>query len=100
MHPACELCGGACCESFVVPVELGLVSPDTRRWLRMRGRFEAAGLRVNAACENLEGGRCAVHASRPQVCREYEVGGVACRAAVRARRSEWRDIFRGFDGGA
>lgn len=85
---ACDLCAGSCCESMVVPVELGMLSSQDKRFFRLRGDFEAGGLRVDAACRALgSDGRCTVYASRPEACRTYEVGSPACRAAVAARRS-------------
>lgn len=83
----CDLCAGACCETLVVPVELGMLSQQDRRFFRLRGDFEAGGVRVDARCRALGAdGRCTVYESRPEACRTYEVGSPACVAAVRARR--------------
>ena len=91
----CDVCKGACCETLVLPVELGLMSNQDRRFFRLRGDFEPGGLRVDAACRQLVDGRCGVYETRPEACRTYEVGSSACRAAVRARRPEIADAIEG-----
>lgn len=86
-HPACELCRGACCETLSVPLNVGTLSNDSRRYFRMRGRIEGSTLRLDAPCQALTGeGTCGVYSTRPQGCKDYVVGGDACVAAVRAQR--------------
>lgn len=92
----CDLCRGACCETLVLPVELGLMSQQDKRFFRLRGDFEPGGLRVDAPCRQLtDEGRCGIYQSRPDACRTYEVGSPACRAAVRARRGDLAPVIEG-----
>lgn len=72
----------------MVPVELGLLSQQDKRFFRLRGDFESNGVRVDARCRALgTDGRCTTYETRPEACRTYEVGSEACRRAVLARRS-------------
>lgn len=90
MHPACAICRGACCETVVIPL------PEPRHMTRgmwellmLRGDLTpgGGGVRLDAPCRHLtRAGKCGIHDDRPQVCRDYKVGGPACRAAVRDRR--------------
>lgn len=94
MNPACALCRGACCSTVVIPNEafIGEV-PVT---FRLRGTQEADGFRLDAACRHLSRkGLCRIHDDKPQLCREYEVGSAACRAAVASQRPMIADrIYR------
>jgi Fe-S-cluster containining protein len=88
MHPACEACAGACCESFTIPLDMAddkAVDYATARGQveRLRGRNV---LRIEARCPNLSAGSCAIHATRPAICEDYRVGGPECIAAIRSRR--------------
>lgn len=81
----CELCGGACCETVFFTMPEG-ASID-RDWVRTRGMIpHPEGVEVPLPCPRLENGRCTCYTYRPDVCREYEVGGVACRTVVARRR--------------
>ena len=72
--PRCRSCGGECCRSFVsVPInwaeyerlrELGA----QRLVLSLRGDHR---LVIDGACEFLVGGRCAIYADRPELCRRF-----------------------------
>ena len=86
MHPACQLCRGACCESIVLPA---LPPGDEGRWLGYHGRpLEGGAYEIPVPCTRLDScGSCMIHASRPSVCRTYQVGGPACRATIARRRS-------------
>ena len=83
----CDGCGGACCR-FVV-VAIGDMTPDQRRWAEMRGPLDFAHggallWRLPVACPHLTAeGRCDSYADRPDVCREFEVGGKLCKAAMK-----------------
>lgn len=83
MNAACQLCGGACCESLVVtppPTEEG-------RWLGYHGAtIEGGGIEIESPCNQLCAGRCGIHAHRPRPCVDYAVGSLACRATVLRRR--------------
>lgn len=82
MNPACALCRGACCETVMLPIE-GEV-PVT---LLLRGHQEADGFRLTSPCRHLSRkGLCRIHDDKPLLCREYEVGGEGCRAAVLSQR--------------
>lgn len=104
MHPACQLCRGACCESLV----LNLPPTDSGSWLALHGLPvnppedgvhrtnpgpAAAGngglglYEIEARCSKLSScGRCTIHATRPEHCKTYAVGGADCRATVARRR--------------
>ncbi len=94
----CDTCGGACCR-FVV-VAIGELTADQRRWAEMRGpvdfAYKGAFLwRLPVACQNLaEDGMCRIYASRPDVCREFEVGGELCKKA-RGYRGETKETDNG-----
>lgn len=86
-HPACELCKGSCCETLSVPLQVGKLSNDDRRYFRMRGKLEGSTLRIQSRCEALTGeGTCGIYSARPEVCRTYVVGSDACVAAIKAQR--------------
>ena len=86
-HPACDLCKGACCETFVVPISWQRLPPDISRWLIMHGEPTLNGIRVNSPCRALgEDGKCSIYETRPTVCDEYPVGGPACKQAIATRR--------------
>ena len=87
MHPACQLCRGACCSSIVLPIDVTVVPREVAVMLTLRGSQEADGFRLDAPCRHLSRkGLCKIHPDKPQVCRDYPVGGEGCRAAVRANR--------------
>lgn len=46
--------------------------------LRTKGRQQAGSAGDDPACVFLDGKRCTVYEARPQVCRDYPVGGAAC----------------------
>ncbi len=90
MNPACELCRGACCESIVV------ASPktDEGRWLAYHGAELTDGkTEIAAPCSKLCDGKCTVWKNRPMPCVIFEVGGADCRATVKRRRENWREII-------
>ena len=95
MHAACELCRGACCETMVIPIRREEMSNDEAVWIGMRGKVIDDSVVLRCACSNLaEDGSCGIYATRPQVCRTYEVGGPECRTTVRLfRRAQAADIF-------
>lgn len=98
MTSPCELCRGACCESFAVP--LPYPAPvEFNRWAKLRGEVVGHHLRVEVPCTALtDDGACGIYKSRPQPCKDYPMGGPACRQAVRDRRSDRADeIFASMD---
>ena len=91
---ACELCGGACCESLVLPVRDDLAG----QWFRARGiEIEPGLVEVEQRCKFLQDGRCVIYRERPYACAGYEAGGENCRATVKRRRRNWREIFAQMD---
>lgn len=95
MKTSCEICRGACCESIVV----NLPATDEGAWLGLHGE-SIGGQRVEIAapCRKLTAcGSCSIHASRPDHCRAYVVGGADCRETVRRRRpADAAEIFAAF----
>jgi hypothetical protein len=81
----CATCKGACCESFAIPLPPD-PGPDVVRWLGYRGEIHHRALRIELPCSMLSDGACTIWTSRPQPCRDYLVGGSACRDAIAARR--------------
>ena len=81
---ACDLCRGACCESWLVPVD---GEGPAKEWLLARGRqIKPRTVEVETVCPQLRDGRCSIYATRPKVCELYRVGGPVCRETVRRRR--------------
>lgn len=91
---ACAICKGACCEGVAIdPVKLGF-SADMLRWWRLHGEPSAFGTWIPQPCRLLKDGLCSEHTTRPQLCRDWAVGGKMCRQAVKERRPMmWRTIF-------
>ena len=81
---ACQICRGACCESIV----LRLPATDAGTWLGLHGVSVAERqVEIPAPCRKLSAcGACSIHATRPDHCRTYVVGGADCRATVARRR--------------
>lgn len=70
---------GACCKYVVIPME-GFPE-DAKRWLAMHEGLKVVGNRlfIAARCKNLRlDNSCAIYADRPDVCRDYLVGGEGC----------------------
>ena len=84
MHPACQLCRGACCESLV----LHLPPTDAGTWLGFHGQpIGDRHVEFATPCSKLSTcGKCSIHRTRPEHCRTYAVGGPDCRATVARRR--------------
>jgi len=84
-RPSCEACRGACCETILLPETLQV----DLEWLEVRGgRFVPGALELAFVCPKLDTwGACSIYDDRPHLCREYAVGGVHCRAAIRRLRT-------------
>ena len=80
----CQICRGACCESIV----LRLPATDAGAWLGLHGvSIGEHQVEIPAPCRKLSVcGSCSIHATRPDHCRTYVVGGADCRATVARRR--------------
>ena len=86
----CDVCRGACCESFSLPVEAlrGVPNPDAMRWVELHATKPAGDLRFECRCTALTTeGRCGIYETRPNVCRIFTPGGLDCLETVLARRS-------------
>lgn len=95
MHPACEVCRGACCESLYVPIAR---DKATRDFYNTRGQvFTVLGqphdiAEIDSQCRHLDiCGRCVIHDSKPAACDAFEVGCKECRLAIKRRRSHQAD---------
>ena len=74
---SCDGCGGACCR--VVKIAVQAMTPDQLRWANMRGGIAGGYWHINSVCENLtDDGKCGIYNTRPDVCRQFEVGGSHC----------------------
>lgn len=82
----CELCKGACCETFVLQPRQWGWSDETTKWIELRGVVETNGVRIYSPCKNLICGVCSDYENRPEVCKVYEVGSESCRNAIKIRR--------------
>ncbi len=87
----CLECHGACCEQLALPAPK---DRTTLEFLRTRGIGERGPNRrwvrifLECRCPKLtDDGRCGIYGTRPLLCAEYRVGGVACLSAVRRRRT-------------
>lgn len=88
--PRCVRCGGACCES--ITLDLSTTNNDFLRFLELRSKPQkkadgTVARNFEVPCYALIGGRCGIYNHRPQMCRDFEPGGVHCVATVTARRS-------------
>ena len=93
----CDECGGACCESFEVPLtDIQPPGQDELRWVLLHGRnMKRAGEHGNYSsvvfdcrCTALQpDGKCGVYFDRPELCRAMPAGGEECLEHVKARRT-------------
>ena len=83
----CEICKGACCETFAL--KFAQLDEDKRRWIGLHGKTHENGLvEFNCRCQHLTNhGKCGIYETRPEVCKTAEVGGYACLTAIHNRRS-------------
>ena len=83
MNKTCKACGGRCCK--VVIVKMGRLSADLLRFFEMRGTVHGANWHVRSRCKHLTiFGRCRIYETRPQTCKDFEVGGKMCNETRRA----------------
>ena len=80
MHPACEICDGACCKFF--GVQKTSFKADVANWIALHGVDEGDTVRFMIPCTKLEGGKCSIYETRPHVCKTAEVGGRDCLDAI------------------
>lgn len=100
----CQRCGGACCES--ITLDLSTTNNDFLRFIELRSMPQkkedgTVARNFNIPCMALKEGRCAIYESRPQMCKDFEPGGMLCITTVTARRSaaEAIEILAGSNGG-
>lgn len=95
--PRCEDCNGACCKTLWIPTQIGRAWKD-REWLSTRApRKVWSGPDLfnvlDATCPELADSRCSIYPSRPQTCRDLEVGGAMCLASIRlSNRWYWDEL--------
>ena len=80
IHKACDLCGGACCKSMIL--NLNRFPSNVRFWMELHGEVTKFGVRVNVPCGALAMGRCMVEGTKPQMCKDLEVGSENCIEAI------------------
>lgn len=90
--PECSTCLGACCEYMILPV---FDDGDASRWLRLHGEGDGSTVILDVECKELNSkGQCGIYTSRPQLCRDFEVGSKECLDAIRRRRPEyWAELL-------
>lgn len=80
MDVSCDHCNGACC---LTVAEVPATTAERNAWpywLRLE-TVAAEHFGPLDSCPWLEDGRCRHYDIRPQMCREYPVGGVHCLEA-------------------
>jgi len=80
IHPACEICGGACCKSFVLWKSLW--KDDIANWFALHGVDEGKGVRFPVECSALKDGRCSIYEHRPELCQTSKVGSPMCLDSI------------------
>jgi Fe-S-cluster containining protein len=85
----CDVCRGACCESFKLSSGIlnfleGALLNEGGRWLRLHATLEGE---FECRCTALIDGQCTIYADRPLNCKLYEIGGKDCLSTVKKRRT-------------
>jgi Fe-S-cluster containining protein len=89
----CAECGGACCETFSLPISAALpagdsLQADINRWLALHATDDGERLTFECRCTKLSpDGRCSIYENRPVFCRTFQRNGPECLAIVRERRT-------------
>jgi Fe-S-cluster containining protein len=87
----CEVCKGACCEGFKLVFDLDQVQAPDEDFRRFQSYRRASGpiaVHLDIPCDNLNDGVCMIYKDRPNVCREFQVGSMACKSVIRMRRTD------------
>ena len=92
IHPACEICGGACCKSFLI--WKGVFKTDVSAWLALHGKEEGNGVRFDLQCSALKDGLCSIYDHRPEMCKTAKVGNRMCLDAIDRFASERKDAIK------
>lgn len=82
----CAICKGACCESITLKVQMP--TDDLQRFVELRTKPIGQDRNFECRCLALIDGRCGIYPHRPQVCRDFEIGGYNCLTTVHARRNK------------
>ena len=83
MDPDCASCG-ACCRGLEVELVGGLDDvPD--ELVDMTRGYPTMRQRADGSCIALVGGACAIYATRPRECRDFQRGGGECHALRQQR---------------
>lgn len=84
----CDKCDGACCR--MVTIKVGAMSEDQARWAAMRGEVKGEHWVLPVRCVALNNftGKCTIYEDRPDVCREFEMGGTLCKAAIKTAKGK------------
>ena len=81
----CDICKGACCE--FVGISLRGLPDDVGVWIAAHGDRHGDKIFLPCRCKHLTNhGQCEIYATRPGVCRVFEVGSEACIQAINSRR--------------
>ena len=91
MASPCDLCRGACCEGIILPVKVN--EPDVKRWLSYHGEDVGRGWLFPCKCSKLKNGKCKIYSTRPNVCREFDVGSPGCLEAIELRRPHKKEAI-------
>ena len=88
IHPACELCRGACCRGLLIDADVPTFVRDLD-WWKYHGTQTALGTMLHCQCSKLgTDGKCTVYETRPDTCRTFTVGCRECRVSIRTFRPE------------
>jgi len=87
---ACETCGGACCSH--IALLFSDMTEDRKTWLAAHGVIIDGNEAVfPMPCRWLRDGRCSIYDARPNICRDFQVGGPFCLVA-RARNKSLKNL--------
>lgn len=78
----CLECGGVCCDFVIIERAL---DADNARLMELRNwkQVEPGVWLVKAPCAWAKEGRCTHYNSRPQICRDFQEGGIDCERVRR-----------------
>jgi hypothetical protein len=87
----CLACGGACCETMILPVgAVRFPSPDAKAWFMLHGSTDGSRVELECRCSALTpDGKCGIYTSleRPKTCADFRPGERGCIETVRRRRT-------------
>ena len=94
MPTPCQVCQGACCESLLIPIQNDSLSVD---FWKTRGEISVINgdtfVEIESKCRHLVCGLCSIYVARPEACRVYEVGSIACIETIKTRRKNKADLI-------